>query len=47
MKTKIYESPELILVDLIQEGMLCTSPLKYYQGTPGSSLSPEWYSDEL
>lgn len=47
MKTKTYESPELVLMEFIQEGMLCTSSLKFYQGTPGSVLDSDWYSDEL
>lgn len=46
MTNKTYQTPELEVLGLIQEGVLCTS-LENNGTTAGGRLDSDWYTDEL
>ena len=46
MTTKTYQTPELNVLGLIQEGVLCSST-ENNETTAGGRLGSDWYYDEL
>lgn len=47
MNANNYQSPEFKELEMTQEGVLCESSEKTYNGSPGDYLGSDWYTDEL